>query len=55
MEKTRLPGAGFGNDCYELPVPSHGYFKRVLHLLQFALASDELRQAALCRKLKVCP
>jgi len=46
MVEARLPGTGFGNDCDELPAPTHGEFERVMHLLQFALASDELRQSA---------
>ena len=46
MEEARLPGAGFGTDCDELPAPTHGEFERVPHLLQFALAPDELRQSA---------
>src|SRR5262249_43453309 len=55
MEKTRLPTACLGHDRDKLAMSLHCQIERVLHLVYFALSSDELRQAPPWRKLKARP
>jgi hypothetical protein len=53
MEEPRLAGAGFRDHRDDLPVTIKREFESAPHMLEFALAPDELRQPASRRKLKM--